>query len=58
MREQLLEKETAMFEQEYRSREQISREAAERYAIMVAITARKAPAVAIHGPRIAVEGNF
>ena len=33
-----------MFEQEYRSREQISREAAERYAIMVAITARKAEA--------------
>ena len=44
MREQPLEKETAMFEQEYRSREQISREAAERYAIMVAITARKAEA--------------
>ena len=33
-----------MFEQEYRPREQISREAAERYAIMVAITARKAAA--------------
>jgi hypothetical protein len=44
MREQLLERKTAMFEQEYRSREQISREAAERYAIMVAITARKAEA--------------
>jgi hypothetical protein len=33
-----------MFEQEYRSHEQISREAAERYAIMVVITARKAEA--------------
>jgi hypothetical protein len=44
MREQLLEKETAMFEQEYRSQEQISRDAAERSAIMVAIAARKAEA--------------
>jgi hypothetical protein len=33
-----------MFEQEYRSQEQISREAAERFAIMVAITARRAEA--------------
>jgi hypothetical protein len=33
-----------MFEQENRPQEQISREAAERYAIMVAITARKADA--------------
>ncbi len=33
-----------MFEQEYRSQEQISREAAERSAIMVAIAARKAEA--------------
>ena len=31
-----------MFEQEKRPQHQISREAAERYAIMVAITARKA----------------
>ena len=44
MREQLFRKETAMFEQEYRSQEQISREAAERSAIMVAIAARKAEA--------------
>jgi hypothetical protein len=35
---------TAMFEQEYRPQEQISREAAERFAIMVAIAARKAEA--------------
>ncbi|HJV14561.1 MAG TPA: hypothetical protein VJ625_11790 [Propionibacteriaceae bacterium] len=33
-----------MFEQEYRSQQQISREAAERYAIMVAIAARRAEA--------------
>ena len=33
-----------MFEQEYRSQEQISREAAERFALMVAIAARKAEA--------------
>ena len=33
-----------MFEQEYRSQEQISREAAERSAIMAAIAARKAEA--------------
>jgi hypothetical protein len=33
-----------MFEQEFRSREQISREAAERFAIMVAIAQRKAAA--------------
>ena len=33
-----------MFEQEYRSQEQISREAAERFAIMAAIAARKAEA--------------
>ena len=33
-----------MFEQEYRPQQQISREAAERFAIMVAITARKAEA--------------
>jgi hypothetical protein len=33
-----------MFEQEYRSQEQISREAAERFAIMVAITARRTEA--------------
>ncbi len=33
-----------MFEQEYRPQEQISREAAERFAIMVAIAARKAEA--------------
>ena len=44
MREQLFRKETAMFEQEHRSQEQISREAAERSAIMVAIAARKAEA--------------
>jgi hypothetical protein len=31
-----------MFEQEYRPQQQISQEAAERYAIMVAITARRA----------------
>ena len=31
-----------MFEQEYRPQQQISREAAERYAVMVAIAARKA----------------
>ncbi len=35
-----------MFEQEQRPQQQISREAAERYAIMVAITARKAGAQA------------
>jgi hypothetical protein len=40
----LTAKEIAMFEQEYRSQEQISREAAERSAIMVAIAARKAEA--------------
>lgn len=33
-----------MFEQEYRPQQQISREAAERYAVMVAIAARKAGA--------------
>ena len=33
-----------MFEQEQRSQQQISREAAERFAIMVAIAARKADA--------------
>jgi hypothetical protein len=44
MRGQLLERKTAMFEQEYRPQQQISREAAERFAIMVAITARKAEA--------------
>lgn len=33
-----------MFEQEYRPQEQISREAAERFAIMVAIATRKADA--------------
>ena len=33
-----------MFEQEYRAQQQISREAAERFAIMVAIAARKAEA--------------
>jgi hypothetical protein len=44
MREQLPERKTSMFEQEYRSQEQISREAAERFAIMVAIAARKAEA--------------
>jgi hypothetical protein len=33
-----------MFEQEYRPQEQISREAAERFAIMVAIASRKAEA--------------
>jgi hypothetical protein len=33
-----------MFEQENRSQKQISREAAERYALMVAIVARKAQA--------------
>jgi hypothetical protein len=33
-----------MFEYEYRSREQISREAAERYAHMEAVAARKAEA--------------
>jgi hypothetical protein len=36
--------ETTMFEQEYRSHRQISREAAERSAIMVAIAERKAEA--------------
>jgi hypothetical protein len=44
MREQLPERKTSMFEQEFRSQEQISREAAERFAIMVAIAARKAEA--------------
>jgi hypothetical protein len=47
MREQLehsKQKEIAMFETEYRSPEQISREAAERYAQMVAVAERKAEA--------------
>jgi hypothetical protein len=38
----LKSKEIAMFETEYRSPEQISREAAERYTIMVAVAERKA----------------
>jgi hypothetical protein len=40
-----------MFEQEYRSQEQISREAAERSAIMVAIAARKAEAKRVRKQR-------
>ena len=39
-----MSKEISMFEHEYRSPEQISREAAERYAQMEAVAARKAEA--------------
>lgn len=39
-----LQGETTMFEHEYRPQQQISREAAERYALMVAIVVRKAEA--------------
>jgi len=38
-----------MFEQEYRPQQQISRQAAEHYAIMVAITASRANASAYAG---------
>jgi hypothetical protein len=40
-----------MFEQEFRSREQISREAAERFAIMVAIAQRQAAAKPVRRKR-------
>lgn len=40
-----------MFEQEYRSQQQISREAAERFAIMVAITTRRAEAKRVRHKR-------
>jgi len=43
-----------MFEQEYRSQQQISREAAEHYAIMAAITARRAEAKRVRRQRRAV----
>ena len=43
-----------MFEQEQRPQQQISREAAERFAIMVAITARKAEAKRVRQRRRAV----
>ena len=40
-----------MFEREYRPQQQISREAAERYAVMVAIAARKAGAKRVRQQR-------
>lgn len=43
-----------MFEHEYRPQQQISREAAERYALMVAIAVRKAPAKRVRQQRRAV----
>jgi hypothetical protein len=43
-----------MFEQENRPQQQISREAAERFAIMVAITQRKAEAKRVRQRRRAV----
>jgi hypothetical protein len=43
-----------MFEQEYRPQQQISREAAERYALMVAIAVRKAEAKGVRKQRRAV----
>jgi hypothetical protein len=43
-----------MFEQEYRPQQQISREAAERHAIMVAIAARRAEAKRVRQQRRAV----
>jgi hypothetical protein len=43
-----------MFEQEFRSQRQISREAAERFAIMVAIAERKAEAKGVRQQRRAV----
>jgi hypothetical protein len=43
-----------MFEQEYRPQQQISREAAERYTIMVAITAGRAEAKRVRRQRRAV----
>ena len=43
-----------MFEQEYRPQQQISREAAERYTIMVAVTARRAEAKRVRRQRRAV----
>ena len=43
-----------MFEQEYRPQQRISREAAERYAVMVAIAARKAGAKRVRQRRRAV----
>jgi hypothetical protein len=55
MREQLQSKgETAMFEQEQRPQQQISREAAERHAIMVAIAVRKAEAKQVRQQRRAI----
>jgi hypothetical protein len=49
-----MSKETAMFEQEYRPQQQISREAAERFAIMVAIAVRKAEVKRVRQQRRAV----
>jgi|GEM_PF-4983654 hypothetical protein len=43
-----------MFEQEYRPQQQISRQAAEHYAIMVAITASRANAKRVRRQRRAV----
>ena len=43
-----------MFEQEYRPQQQISREAAERFAIMVTIAERKAEAKRVRRQRRAV----
>jgi hypothetical protein len=40
-----------MFEREYRPQQQIRREAAERYAVMVAIAARKAGAKRVRQQR-------
>jgi hypothetical protein len=54
MREQQQQKRTAMFEQENRPQQQISRDAAERYALMVAIVARKAQAKPLRQQRRAV----
>jgi hypothetical protein len=50
----LLQRKTAMFEQEHRPQQQISREAAERFAIMVAIAARKAEAKRVRPTRRAI----
>jgi hypothetical protein len=43
-----------MFEHEYRPQQQISRDAAERHALMVAIAARKAEAKRVRQQRRAV----
>jgi hypothetical protein len=43
-----------MFEQEHRPQQQISREAAERFAIMVAIAARKAQVKRVRPTRRAI----